>query len=133
LEVIALTEVTAMRPYSMDLRRRVLEDCDAGLGTAQVAAKFRVSAAWARRLKQRRRQTGETAPRPQRHGPAPSWAAHADAVRASVRDDPDATLAERRAKLAAAFSRSALARALRALGLGREKKRSGPPSRTAPT
>ena len=50
-------------PYSMDLRVRVLADCDAGLGAAAVAAKFQVSASWVRRLKQRRAATGETAPR----------------------------------------------------------------------
>ena len=72
-----------MQPYSMDLRERVLADSDAGLTTAQVAAKFTVSPAWVRRLKQRRRQTGETAPRAGRHGPAPSWAAYADRYRHS--------------------------------------------------
>ena len=34
-----------MRAYSMDLRERVLADCDAGLRTGEVAAKFRVSPA----------------------------------------------------------------------------------------
>ena len=52
-----------MRAYSMDLRVRVLADGDAGLGTAAVAAKYRVSASWVRRLKQRRRASGETGPR----------------------------------------------------------------------
>ena len=60
-----------MRAYSADLRERVLADCDAGLPTAEVAAKYRVSASWVRRLKQRRRETGETAPRKQRHGSPP--------------------------------------------------------------
>ena len=52
-----------MKAYSMDLRERVLADCDAGMGTDEVAAKFSVSPAWVRRLLQRRRETGETAPR----------------------------------------------------------------------
>jgi transposase len=52
-----------MKPYSMDLRQRVLEDCDGGLSTLQVAQKYRVSTAWIRRLKQRRRQTGDIQPR----------------------------------------------------------------------
>ncbi len=54
-----------MAPYSMDLRQRVLEDCDAGLTSKDVAAKFRVSRSWVDRVKQRRRKTGEVAPRPQ--------------------------------------------------------------------
>jgi len=42
-----------MAPYSMDLRTRVLEDCDAGVAAKEVAAKFRVSRSWVNRLLQR--------------------------------------------------------------------------------
>ncbi len=52
-----------MAPYSMDLRSRVLEDCDAGQAAKEVAAKFRVSRSWVNRVVQRRRETGEVAPR----------------------------------------------------------------------
>ena len=52
-----------MRAYSMDLRERVLHESDAGMQAAAVASKYRVSASWVRRLKQRRRETGEVAPR----------------------------------------------------------------------
>jgi len=51
--------------YSMDLRKRVFEDCDAGVASKDVAAKFRVSRSWIDRVKQRRRETGEVTPRPQ--------------------------------------------------------------------
>ena len=122
-----------MRAYSADLRERVLADCDAGMGTRAVAAKYRVSESWVRRLKQVRRETGRTAPADQRRGPTPGWVAHADAVRAAVAAAPDATLAEYRQRFALPLSRSALARALVALGLSRKKSRSGPASRTAPT
>ena len=54
-----------MRAYSMDLRERVLHDSDAGMPAAAVASKYRVSASWVRRLKHRRRETGEVAPRQQ--------------------------------------------------------------------
>ena len=57
-----------MRAYSMDLRERALLDSDAGMKAADVAAKYRVSGSWVRLLKQRRRETGEVAPRVQRHG-----------------------------------------------------------------
>jgi transposase len=86
-----------------------------------------------RRLKQTRRQTGRVTPAAQRHGPAPGWVAHADRIRAAVAAAPDATLDEYRARFALPLSRSALARALAALGLSRKKSRSGRPSRTAPT
>ena len=52
-----------MRAYSMDLRERVLRDSDAGMKAAAVAVTYHVSASWVRRLKQRRRETGEVAPR----------------------------------------------------------------------
>jgi len=54
-------------------------------------------------------------------------------LRAAVAAAPDATLAEYRRRFALPLSRSALARALAALGLSRKKSRSGPASRTAPT
>src|SRR5688500_3033606 len=111
-----------MRAYSPDLRERVLADCDAGMPTGQVAAKYRVSASWVRRRKQRRREPGSTAPRPQRHGPPPTWTEHAERLAASVREAPDATLEEHRRRLGLGLSASTLCRALTALGLTVKKK-----------
>jgi transposase len=122
-----------MRAYSMDLRERVLADCDAGVRTRAVAAKYTVSESWVRRLKQTRRDGGRVAPLPHAGGRTPGWVAHADAIRAAVAAAPDATLAEFRRRFALPLSRSALARALLALGLPRKKSRSGRPSRTART
>jgi transposase len=112
-----------MHAYSLDLRRRVLADCDRGLGTRAVATKYSVSASWVRRLKQRRRQTGEVAPRPQaRRGPKPSWDAYADRLRQAVREQPDATLPELREQLRLTVALSTLWRAVAALGLSVKKK-----------
>ena len=122
-----------MRAYSMDLRVRVLADCDAGMGTSAVASKYSVSPAWVRRLKQRRRETGETAPRPQRHGPVPLSQTHADALRAAVAGQPDATLAELREELGLDVALSTVWEALDALGLSFKKKRRRPPNATGPT
>ena len=112
-----------MRASSSDLRERALADGDAGMATAAVAAKYRVSASWVRRLKQRRRETGSTAPKAQRHGPKPGWAAHAERIAAAVRARPDATLEEHRAGLGLGLSASALWRAIKALGLTVKKQR----------
>jgi transposase len=120
-----------MKPYSMDLRQRVLEDCDGGLSTLQVAQKYRVSTAWIRRLKQRRRQTGDIQPLKGRTGPKPSWDAYAEPLRQAIRRTPDATLAELRDRLGLAVALSTLWRAVTALGLSVKKKSSAPPSRTA--
>ena len=51
-------------PYSQDLRDRVLAACDRAMKTKQIADLFGVSRSWVRRVKQRRREYGEVAPRP---------------------------------------------------------------------
>jgi transposase len=122
-----------MKPYSTDLRERVLADCDAGMKTRAVARTYRVSESWVRRLKQVRRQTGRVAPGGHGGGPTPGWVAHGDRIREAVRLAPDATLREYRERFALPLSRSALARALVALGLSRKKSRPGRPSRTGRT
>ena len=75
-----------MRAYSMDLRERVLHDSDAGMQAAAVASKYRVSASWVRRLKQRRRETGEVAPRQQRYGRHPVLAPQLHTLAALIRE-----------------------------------------------
>jgi transposase len=122
-----------MQPYSLDLRQRVLADCDRGLTTRVVATKFSVSESWVRRLKQRRREVGEVAARLGTTGPKPSWHAYADGLRAAIAQTPDATLAELRDRLGLAVALSTLWRAVAALGLSVKKKRSGRRSKTGPT
>jgi transposase len=116
----------------MDLRERVLADSDEGMGATAVAAEYRVSESWVRRLKQRRDATGETAPRPSGRRPT-TWAPHAEAIRAAVGDDPDATLVELKQRLGLALSLSTLWRAIAALGPTVKKKSSGRRSGTART
>ena len=119
-----------MQPYSLDLRQRVLAAVEAGGQTRlRIAALFRVSVAWIRRLVQRRRRTGSIAPLPRRHGPAPALdARRRQHLAALVRDTPDATLAELRDRLGG-VSVATVWRALKALGLTRKKSRSAPASR----
>jgi len=122
-----------VRAYSLDLRQRVLADCDAGLSTKVVAAKFTVSTAWVRRLKQRRRTTGEVAPR-KSSGAKPKLLAHHDRLRQLAQAHPGLTAAEYHQRLGvAAVCVLTVWRTLRRLGLTFKKKSSAPPSRTAPT
>lgn len=121
-----------MKAYSMDLRMRVLADCDAGHEVRQVAVKFNVSESWIRRLRQRRRESGETAPRQRTKSP-PKWLPYADAIRQFVADKPDATLAELKQQLAIPLSIPTLSRALLALRFTFKKKSSARPSRTGRT
>jgi transposase len=116
----------------MDLRQRVLADCDDGLPTKAVANKYKVSDSWVRKLKRRRRQTGSAAPATPRRAP-PRWADDADRIRAAVAAQPDLTLEELQAQLGVAYSLTTLWRATRALGLVVKKKSPGRPSRNGPT
>jgi transposase len=111
-----------MKPYSMDLRQRVLADCDAGVGTRAVAEKFSVSESWVRRLKQRRREDGSIAATP---GPAPALAPHADRLRVLVRDNPDLTAAEYRDRLGVEVAVVTVWRAVRRLDFTHKKSAAG--------
>jgi transposase len=110
-----------MAPYSMDLRTRVLADRDAGLGSKEVAAKFRVSRSWVNRLVQRRRETGEVGPRPQTVFKKQAFAGQEARVRAQVAAQPDQTLAELREALQSSASLSSMWRALDRLRLTLKK------------
>jgi len=115
-------------PYSQDLRDRVLAACDRAMKTKQIADLFGVSASWVRRVKQRRREHGEVAPRP----PEPVIRyAKIDRVhlRELVEAHPDATLAELRAMLDVQCSESAIWKALDKMSYTFKKRRSMPQSR----
>jgi transposase len=122
-----------MQAYSLDLRQRVLLDCDAGLPTQQVALKYRVSPAWVRRLKQRRRVSGSIEPRPHQSGRRPGYEVYGDRLRQAIAAQPDATLAELKQRLGLTVALSTLWLAVKALGLSFKKKSCVPRSRTGPT
>lgn len=110
-----------MRAYSMDLRERVLRDSDAGMTAAAVAVKYQVSASWVRRLKQRRRETGEVAPRQQRHGRHPVRTPQLHTLAALIREQPDRTLADLQVALATSASLTTIWRAVKQLGFTLKK------------
>ena len=116
-------------PYAQDLRDRVLAAYDRGMKTKQIADVFQVSRAWARRVKQRRRETGETGPRPM----GGATVIKIDLVQLAdlVRQKPDATIKELHAMLGADCVESAVFKALKRLGLSFKKRRSTRPNKTA--
>jgi transposase len=120
-----------MEAYSMDLRERVLADCDAGLGTKATAKKFKVSPAWVRRLKQHRRERGDIVPR--NGGGSRGRKIDRGRLAELVKEKPDATLVELRDRLGVSVTPWAICKALRELKLTYKKSRSAPPSRTVPT
>jgi transposase len=114
-----------MRAYSMDLRQRVLADCDAGLGTSAVAAKYSVCPAWVRRVKQRRRETGEVQPRRGRPGPKSALSGDTpDGRRLAelAKAEADLSAGEYRDRLGLGCHPTTVWRALRRLGLTFKKK-----------
>jgi transposase len=119
-----------MRAYSMDLRERVWTDCQAGMKTPEVAAKYSVSESWVRRLKQRQKATGSIAPRPPSPGRPVTLAPHDARLRELVCADPDATLAELRQRLGVTVSISALCEYLRRINFSFKKRSFARPSRT---
>jgi len=118
-------------PYSQDLRDRVLGAYDRGMRTKEIAENFDVCPAWARRVKQRRREHGETAHRPM----GGKRFEKIDRVRLAgmVKARPDATLEELRRDLGVRCALSAVCTALKKLGLSFKKRRSTRRSRTART
>ena len=117
--------------YAQDLRDRVLSAYDRGMTTKQIADVFDVSPAWVRRVKQRRRENGETAPRPM----GGVRVVKIDLARLAelVAQQPDATLKELRQKLGVVCAESAVCMALKRLGLSFKKRRFTPPSRIVRT
>ena len=88
------------KAYSQDLRERVMAAVDEGGDVYEIAPLFNVSVSYVYKALGRRRTTGETAARAQRHGPLPVLAPYDEALRARVGTVPDATLEELRAWLA---------------------------------
>jgi transposase len=118
-----------MAPYSMDLRSRVLRDSAAGLPSKEVAAKYSVSRAWVDRVKQRRRDTGETTPRTQTKFRRRVLEGREEYLVALITARPDATLAELREALRTTAAISTLWREIDRLGL--TVKKNGTRRRTA--
>jgi transposase len=121
------------RPYSDDLRRKLLEAHDKGKGTlAELAERFGVSVAWAWKISSARRRTGSTARSLYRPGPKPR--VDREAIRGLLERKPDLYLRELQGELKSStgvqFSTPYLWKIVRELGFGLKKSRSTPPSAT---
>jgi transposase len=123
-----------MKPYSLDLREKILRAYDARLGSQRaLAALFGVSRTFVEQLLQRRRSTGTIAPRPHAGGRKPSCdAAAQEAVRQLLCAQADATLEELWTRLlqrqGLRVSVPTMSRLLTRLGLPRNNSRSTPRS-----
>lgn len=124
-----------MKPYSPDLRKRVLAKAKAGKQTqAVIAATFDVSLSTVEKWLRRERETGKTTPLPPPHGPARALQDYAPLLRSEVKQQPDITLNELCGRVASRtgveVSPSTMCRELQQLRLPRKKSRSTPASGT---
>lgn len=115
-----------MKAYSTEFRGEVLAACDANEGTRVIAVRFKVSQSWVRSIKQRRRETGQVAPKtaaPRQ----PKWHAWSDWLVAKINARPDIYLRELQAELkqeqGAEVCLMTICNACRALEQSRKKRR----------
>jgi transposase len=113
-----------MRPYSNDLRERIIVAVERGEHSIrQIARLFGVSLSCIVRLLQHYRRTGAVQPRPHAGVPPRKLDATAEALLLDlVAEQPDATLAELRAHLGIRCSLMTIARALQRHRITRKKK-----------
>jgi transposase len=124
-----------MKAYSSDLRKRVVESVESGeCNIPQAARRYKVSEPSVERWLAKYRKTGNSAPLPHAGGPARKLATAHAAIRAAVKAQADATLAElceiieKKTKIKSAPSM--MQRELVRLKLPRKKSRSMPVSET---
>jgi transposase len=118
-----------MKPYSKDLRLRVLAAVDRGMPRKEVVRVFGVSEPTVRRYLRLRRETGDVEPKPPTGPPARKGAALDAALPAQARANPDLTLQEHRELFEdessmRRVSASTMSRAFGRLGLPLKKRHS---------
>jgi transposase len=123
-----------MEAFPIKVRELVLEAYDEGLGTNEIAKRFKVSADWARRVRRRWLEHNIRTVIQQKHGPDRLM----DAVRRKqleqfVAQTPDATLEEFKKRLTFPVSISTIARTLNEMKLTLKKSPCMPASRSGPT
>ena len=123
-----------MKPYSKDLRLRVLAALDRGMLRKEVARVFGVSEPTIRRYLRLRRETGDVESKPVPGPPARKGAALEVALPAQARANPDLTLAEHCELFedvhGVKVSTATMSRAFEKLGLPLKKSPSLRPSAT---
>jgi transposase len=126
-----------MKPYSNDLRRRIVEACEGGkYSQGEVAELFQVSLATVKNFLRRKRETGSPDALPHAGGNKPRLDEKArQFIQQSVEENNDLTLDELCRRVQArprkSVSRPTMSRLLQALNLPRKKSRFTPPSATA--
>jgi transposase len=114
------------KPYSDDLRERVVADIEAGSTREEVAELCNLALSTVGGFIKRKRETGSVSPAKFGGHKTFALAPHTDMVRALIAEQPDSTLAELKARLArekVKVSQSVIFRFLRHLELPLKKER----------
>jgi transposase len=123
-----------MKPYSKDLRLRVLAAVDRGMPRKEVARVFGVSEPTMRRYMRLRRESGDVEPKPVPGPPARKRAALEAVLPDQARTNPDLTLAEHCELFedvhGVKVSTATMSRVFEKLGLPLKKSPSSRPSAT---
>ena len=123
-----------MKAYSLDLRTKILDAVDGGMGKAAAARLFGVSRSTIKRYVALRRDTGGLGPRPRPGKEARLGRAYDPALWAQLDAHPDATLEEHcllwEGGQGMRVSAATMSRAISRLGWTRKKRRWVPPSGT---
>ena len=124
-----------MKPYSQDLRDRIIQALEAETETQRaIAERFCVSGSFVEKLWQRWRRCGSSVAKPHAGGRQGALKDHLEFLRTEVAKQPDATLVELRDRVVAAqgprVSSATICRALQRLRLPLKKSRSTPRSAT---
>ena len=116
-----------MKPYSEDLRQRVVAAVERGTKRSAVVETFAVSLPTIKRWLKQRRETGELAPKPIPGPPAIKRDALLEALPARLAEHADATLEEQcawwRETAETEVSTATMSRAITALEWTRKKRR----------
>ena len=124
------------KPYSEDLRVRVVGAAQDGATIPEIAEQLGVSISSVVRFRRLHRETGSVSPAKFGGYKGYALAAHEELVRKLVAEQPEITLAELKAVLAkekVTVGQSSISRFLHYLNLRFKKKVYGPPSRTGRT
>jgi transposase len=123
-----------MKPYSQDLREKIVRALEADSTQEEVADRFSVSLSFVEKLWRRWRTSGSCAALPHAGGRRRSLQEHEAALRKEVARQPDLTLEELRERVRAAgapaVSLATMCAELQRLDLPRKKSRSTTASAT---
>ncbi len=117
-----------MKPYSLDLRERVVAAYEQGDGTIKLIAQtFSVGETFVKKMLRQKRETNNLAPRPQQAGAKKVLRAkHRQWLAKAIEKQPDATITELTEQLAekkqVTVSRATICRELKELKLPRKKR-----------